>query len=215
VSGRAAVLAAAFVVALAGVASAAGFTVDADRMTLVRVPGAVPPKTCTVAASADAAVDEALPDTNAGTSATLDIAAGPADRHAFVRFDVGSCAIPPEAELRSAVLRMVLAGAPAEDRSWKARRVTGAWAETGITWNTAPSLAAASTDAVSTGTVAGAALAWNVAADVADVVSGGADHGWRIADADDAPAAPVAGSLASRENAVAADRPSLTVTWFD
>ena len=215
-TGRSIALAGAFVLALTGIASAAALTVDANTMTLVRIPGPVPPKTCTVAAIADAHVDEALPDANAGTAASLDVAAGPADRRAFVRFDLASCAIPSTAELRSAALRMVLAGAPAEDRSWKVRRLTGAWTEAGVTWNTAPSLAAASTDAVSTGAVAGAALTWNVAADVADVVSGAAtDHGWTIADADEAPAIPAAGSLASREDADAAERPVLTVTWFD
>jgi hypothetical protein len=216
VTRRTAALAGAFALALAGVASAAGLSVAPDTMTLVRVPGAVPVKTCTLVAGADAHVDEALPDGTAGSAPALDVTAGASDRRAFVQFDLPACAIPSTAEVRGAALRMTLAVAPAEDRSWKARRVAGAWTEAGITWNTAPPLAASSTDTVPTGTVAGATLTWDVAADVADAVSGAVtDRGWRIADADEAPAAPVTGSLASREDADPADRPSLTVTWFD
>jgi hypothetical protein len=218
VSARTALLTVAFILALAGVASAAVLTVDADEMTLVRVPGAVPPKTCTVGAVADTDADEALPDAGDGTATTVGVAAGPAAaKRAFVRFDLAPCSIPSNAEVRSAALRMVLAAAPAADRTWKVRRVAEAWSEATMTWNTMPTtFAAVSTDTLSTGTVAGATLAWNVAADVANIVSGAVtDNGWRIADADEASPTPDGGALAARENAAADDRPALTVTWFD
>ena len=155
------------------------------------------------------------PDAAAGTAPALEVTAGPADRRAFVRFDVAGCSIPAGAEVRSAALAMVLAAAPAEARNWKVQRVTDAWAGD-VTWSTAPAVAAASTDTAATGIAAGATLQWNVLPDVADVVSGAAlDRGWRIADADETPVAPVGGALASSEAAAAGTRPTLTVTWFD
>lgn len=214
-TGRIALICAAFVLALAGVASAAVLALDADRITVLRIPGTVPVKTCTISAVSDAYVDEALPDAAAGTAPALEVTAGPADRRAFVRFDVAGCSIPAGAEVRSAALAMVLAAAPAEARNWKVQRVTDAWAGD-VTWSTAPAVAAASTDTAATGIAAGATLQWNVLPDVADVVSGAAlDRGWRIADADETPVAPVGGALASSEAAAAGTRPTLTVTWFD
>jgi hypothetical protein len=199
-----------------GVAWGAVLSVDGDELTLVRVPGFVPAESCTVGAVADAHVDEATPDGNFGSDALLTVGAGTYDSRALVRFDVSSCSIPSGADVRSARLRMVLVDAPGEDRTWKARRVTGAWTEGAVTWNTEPALAAASTADVQTGTVAGATLEWDVLPDVAGIVSGAlTDRGWRIADSDEAPASPVLGGLASREEPVGAQRPELTVTWFD
>lgn len=213
---RTALLGATLALALTGVASAALLGIDADRVTLVRIPGAVPAKTCTVGAVADAHVDESLPDTNAGTAATVEVGAGPADRRAFVRFDLASCAIPAGADVRSAKLSAVLAAAPADPRTWNVHRATAAWPELGVTWNTAPAVAASATGTASIGTAAGATVEWSVLSDVAGIVSGATSNdGWRISDADEAPPAPIAGSLASREAAAAADRPTLTVTWFD
>lgn len=212
---RIALIGAAFVLAFAGVASAAALAVDADSLTVLRIPGTVPVKTCTISAVSDAFVDEALPDTAAGTAPTVEVAGGPADRRAFVRFDIAACSIPAGAEVRSAALAMVLVAAPAETRSWSVRRVTDAWAGD-VTWNTAPAVAAASTSSASTGIAAGATLQWSVLPDVAAVVSGAAlDRGWRIADADETPVAPVGGTLASSEAVDAGTRPTLTVTWFD
>jgi hypothetical protein len=213
---RAVALGVVLVVALAGVAWGAVLAVTADQMTVVRVTGAVPAETCTVGAVADAYVDESTPGSNFGSDATLAVHAGPADAHALVRFDLASCSIPSGADVRSATLKMTIADPPGEDRAWKARRVTGAWNENNVKWNTAPTVAPASTDTVQTGVAAGVELQWNVLADVATFVSGAAtNRGWQILDGDETSVLQVDGALASREDPVAARRPSLTVTWFD
>jgi hypothetical protein len=209
-----AVTGAVLALALAGAAVAAALAIDADSMTLVRVPGAVPPQTCTLPAVSDAHVDEAMPDASFGAHPELAVASGPSDRRSFVRFDIAACSIPSNAEILSASLRLALVAPPSEDRTWKVRRVTGAWADD-VTWNAEPSLAAASTDETTTGTGAGT-LEWDVGPDVAAVVSGAVlDRGWRIADADEASPVLVGGDLASIEYADPADRPALTVAWFD
>ena len=212
--GRALLIAAALTAAGAGAALAAGFAVDADDLTVVRIPGAVPVESCTITAVADAYIDEAAPDATAGTAPALEVAAGAADRRALVRFDIGSCAIPSGADVRTAQLELVLTTAPGASRSWTVRRINDPWTGLSVTWNTAPAVAATATAAAPTGTVAGATVAWDVLPDVADVVTGAApDRGWLVADADEA--TPAAGAVGASEAAAAADRPSLTITWFD
>jgi hypothetical protein len=202
--------------ACAAVAVAAGFPVTTDDLTVVRIAGAVPEESCTITAVADAHVDEAQPDATFGTGPAVEIASGPADRRALVRFDIGSCAIPAGAEVRSARLRAVLTTAPAAGRTWKIQRVTSAWTGLSVTWNTAPAVVAAATDTAQTGTAAGAVVEWDVVGDVAGVVAGTAtDSGWRIADADETAPTTVGGALASSEVASSGDRPSLTIRWFD
>lgn len=203
-------------VASFGFAVAAGFPVVADDVTVVRIPGAVPEKRCTVAPVADAYVDEALPETPFGDEDFLAVASGPANRRALVRFDLGSCSVPAGAELRSARLTMVVAAAPAQARTWDVRRVTSVWHAATVTWTTAPTVAATVTDTAPIGTIDGATVAWDVRTDVADVVSGGAtDRGWRIADVSEGAPLRVGGALASSETATSDARPSLTLTWFD
>jgi hypothetical protein len=213
---RAVALGTVLVVALAGVAWGTVLAVTADELTVVRVTGAVPAETCSVGAVADAYIDQATPGANFGSDAMLKVNAGPSDARALVRFDLASCSIPPGADVRSATLNMTIADAPGEDRAWKARRITAAWNENNVKWNTAPTVAAASTDTVQTGIAVGVVLQWNVLADVATFVSGAAtDRGWQIFDGDEGSVLQVDGALASREDPVAARRPSLTVTWFD
>ena len=213
---RGLLLAGAIALTATGIAFAAGFPVTTRDLTTVRIPGAVPEKSCTITPAADAHVDEAQPDATFDTGPALEVASGPADRRAFVRFDVGSCSIPAGAEVRSATLRAVLTAAPAEDRTWKVQRVTEAWSAPSITWNAAPAVATAATDSAPTGTTPGATVGWNVLADVAGVVSGTADdRGWRIADTDATAPVTVAGALASSEAASEPTRPALTITWFD
>lgn len=195
---------------------AAGFPVAADGLTLVRVPGAAPVKTCTVTPSSDTFLDEELPETPFGAEPYLAVASGPADRRALVRFDLSSCGIPAGAEVRSARLAMGLTDAPASPRAWRVQRVTSDWAAAEVTWSTAPTVAPAATDTAAIGTVAGVPVTWDVRADVALIVSGGAtNRGWRIADVDESAPLRDGGAFAASEAVVAADRPSLTLTWFD
>jgi len=199
-----------------GVAVGAGFPLVAEDVTIVRIPGAVPFKSCTVAPVADAFVDEALPDTAFGAEPYVEVAAGPSRRRALVRFDLDSCGVSAGAQVRTARLRMLLTAAPTESRTWRVRRVTSAWTEGAATWNAAPDVAASVTDAVETGVVLGDVLEWDVRGDVAQIVSGAVtDRGWRIADPDETAPVTVSGALASREAVDPAQRPSLTLTWFD
>jgi hypothetical protein len=62
-----------------------------------------------------------------------------------------------------------------------------------------------------TGTTAGATLSANVVYDVQAFLAGTTNNGWLIADGDETSNAT--GALGARENATAADRPQLVITY--
>ncbi len=101
--------------------------------------------TITLNAVADATVREWEPDTNFGDEASLELSYGGAGEEAvtLVRFDLSS--LPPDAVVDSASLRLYLEGASGADPvSIGAYAVTSAWdesGETGVTWNTFPTVA--------------------------------------------------------------------------
>lgn len=133
----------------------------------------------------------------------------------LARFDLTPCAIPASAAVRSARLRLRLDQAPGESRTYAVKRVTGAWSESAVTWDTAPGVESLATDDTATGTTSGATLEWDVTADAKGFVSGAlANHGWRIEDLLEDSATEQEARFASRENATVAHRPELVVTYW-
>ena len=146
--------------------------------------------TCSLLPVADSHVRNggADADTNYGTLATLDVRADAASAaRALVRFDLSSCspAIPADAIVHSANLRLTLFSNATATRTYDLHRSTGAWDQATVTWNSQPTVAAAATSSVSvsSGTGAPAVVEWSVLADVQNFVGGAApNNGWRLSD---------------------------------
>ena len=136
------------------------------------------------------------------------------NRRAFVRFDLSSCAIPANALIVTANLKLRLNAAPTASRTYEARSVTAAWVETGITWTNQPAVAGASSSTVATGTTAGVTLTWPLTTDVQAFVDGTANHGWRIADQTESSTTVRTGQFRSAEFGTVAQRPILELTYY-
>ncbi len=158
--------------------------------------------TCTLSATADGSIRRNQPGNNFGSADTLDVRSGNAARRLFARFDLASCAIPGDAIVTSAGLRLTLAAAPSSTRTLAAHRITADWEEGALTWANQPSVAAApsSSTLVVAGSAEGTRLEWSVTADVQLLVAGLATHrGWRLVDAAEEDNAANAKSFHSRE----------------
>jgi hypothetical protein len=190
--------------------------VTSERLTVVHTTGAIPTQQCTLSEPvADTYGDQANPDTPHGGATTMGVASGPANRRAFLRFDLSTCAIPQNAKVTSATLRLTISTAPAETRDYEAARVAASWTEGALTWSNQPGVTASPTATVASGTVGGARLDWNVTTDVAAFVSGATtNEGWRIKDAQENAATTLTAVFASREHGTAAHRPSLSVSYY-
>ena len=128
----------------------------------------------------------------------------------LLMFDLSS--IAPGATVDSAFLILCLPvdpGGAAVGRTHELRRVTAAWTETGVTWNTQPTVAATFAAVLTVPATAQCVLV-DATADVQAWVDGAANCGWRITDQDEANAAPV--TYGTRESALGL-RPQLDVTY--
>jgi hypothetical protein len=164
-------------------------------------------KSVSLGAAADSYVRQSQPGLNYGSATWMSV-----DRQdrSLLRFDLSG--IPPGATVLSATLTLCLPVAPGGagvGRVHTLRRVTSAWTESGVTWNTQPSVAGgpyASLIVPALGCVS-----VNAGLDVQDWVNGLANYGWRINDANEANAAPV--KYSTREDPAAGSRPRLDVTF--
>jgi hypothetical protein len=177
------------------------------------------PSTCSLQPVADSHVlnGGADADTNYGTLTTLDVRADAASSaRALVRFDLSSCspAIPADAILHEAKLRLTLYSNATATRTYDLHRSTGAWDEATVTWNNQPAVAAGVTSSVtvSSGTAAPAAAEWNVLTDVQDFVSGAATNdGWRLNDS----AEDTTVELIFQSGEALSGQPELVITYVD
>jgi hypothetical protein len=167
-------------------------TVSVDPAVSVPIPT---PSTCTLAPVADSYVRSGLQAAlnfdgskllRAGPS-LLSLALG--DQRSMLRFDTsGACpesgnAIPAGSTIVTASLELFLETAPLDSRTHQLRRITSAWNETTVTWNTQPSVTPVAST-VSTGTTAGVWRTWSVTADVRAFAAGSlVNNGWEIDDA--------------------------------
>ncbi|MDP3735003.1 MAG: DNRLRE domain-containing protein [bacterium] len=136
---------------------------------------------------ADAYVQESDAGGNHGTENTLFIASrhSARDRRIYIRFDFH---FPASTIINASSLKLFMSSAPSAARSYEARHVTGAWTESGITWNNQPcgtglASCATLTDATTSPAMSNVTLAWDVTPDVLDFVSGAsANNGWELND---------------------------------
>jgi hypothetical protein len=196
-----------------------------------------PVRTCTVTATpsttsvvADTSVRQGTPAGNFGTINSMNVASGSsANRRVYVRFDLAGCspAIPVTATVRVATLRLYASSLPAVCRTVDVFRVTAAWTETGVTWNTQPfgttvnnPASGSRTDSFDVGSpgacenqAAGYVNGAVVTADVAAFVSGTTNYGWMLRDDAENSGTTRTITFSTKETATLAQAPQLVVTY--
>lgn len=196
-----------------GQAASLGIT-SADLTAATRAYGS--PVTCTLTAVADSYVDALLANTNFGTSGVLNLNPSTlATQRALVRFDLTTCspAIPADAIVQTAQLRLTVASLVLASRTINLRSVTAAWTEAGVTWNTQPTVAGSvsASAGVTAGQTAGTVITWTATSDVQAVVTGAASNfGFRLNDSAEGGLGALL-SFQSRE--AASGQPQLVITY--
>lgn len=187
------------------------------------------PATSTVAI--DSEVRQASASSNFGTTSAINVASGVSvNRRGYLRFDLTRCspAIPSNASVKRATLRLFVTTLPAVCRTHDIFRVTAPWTETGITWNNQPfgttinnPASAQRTSSLDVGVspcqnstnnqyVSG----WDVTADVRAFVAGTAtNNGWMIRDNVEGSATTRTGTYASKNSGTLATSPQLVVNY--
>jgi hypothetical protein len=159
--------------------------------------------------------------TNHGASATLQVQArtGQAQR-TLVLFDLS---IVPNAGIKSATLTLNMVSAPSNARTYSANLVTSFWNEPDVTWTnrvaTTPWGAAggdfdgtvSSNAAIPT---AVAPVSWNVITMLQTWYNGTANYGFLIKDNTEVDGTARTTQFRSKEDATAANRPTLTLTFL-
>ena len=128
--------------------------------------------------------------------------------HSFISFDVSS--IPASATVTSATLRLCRTNGSGGARTHELRPAQSAWTESGLTWNTQPSLAPSGSATISVPSSSGC-VSSDVTSDIQAWVLSAANFGWRIVDTNEATAPQV--DWATREDPSSSQRPSLNVTY--
>jgi hyaluronate lyase len=175
--------------------------------------------TCTLTASADTFVQQDNATGNFGTQNHLDVKSDSTKvRRAFVQFTLSSCspAIPSTAIVRSATLKLVTNNKATATRTYQAFLATSTWTETGVTWNTQPSVAASATTtaAVAVNTASGTTVQWTTTGDVqAWFAAASTNFGWRVNDSQEGVTPNTTLTFDSREVTTAANRPQLVITY--
>jgi hypothetical protein len=171
--------------------------------------------------AADSWLDGVNPGTNHGASATLQVQArtGQAQR-TLVMFDLS---IVPNAGIKSATLTLNMVSAPSNARTYSANLVTSFWNEPDVTWTnrvaTTPWGAAggdfdgtvSSNAAIPT---AVAPVSWNVTTMLQTWYNGTANYGFLIKDNTEVDGTARTTQFSSKEDATAANRPTLTLTFL-
>jgi hypothetical protein len=201
---------------------AAGIGLTSATLTTVR--------TCVLTASttspstvADTYVSSGAATSNFGSATTMNVQSGRTDdRRVYVSFDLTACSptIPVGATVAGAVLRTYVTALPSSCRTYDAYRVTSAWTESGITWNTQPTIGALSSsiDVGNSGQCANRNVAyvsgWDVSPDVQAFVSGGTtNRGWMIRDSVEGSNATRTGTFATEEAGTLVQAPQLIVVY--
>jgi hypothetical protein len=132
--------------------------------------------TLTVAADADAWIDQGSASSNKGTDSILKLQAKSSNNNrVLVRFALP--ALPAGCVVQSATLRLYSASW-ANNRTLQALRLSASWTENGVTWSNQP----ATTGAAATTSSGSGYRQWNVAAQVQAMYTG-ANNGFLIRDA--------------------------------
>jgi hypothetical protein len=156
----------------------------------------------------DTYVQQALPTSTAGASATtltISPVAGAQD-YAFIRFDLSGCSLPTTGGADSAVLSVRVTTAGADTIS--VFPVTSSWSSSTLTWNGVSSLAIGST---ATGTFSASttgAKTVTVTMDVDAAIKAGTLWGWELR----ATSGTAIVAIGAAQNATSTNRPSMTLS---
>jgi glucose/sorbosone dehydrogenase len=201
--------------------STASPTATPSPMTTSTPTATFRPVTVVLSATQDAWVDATNVTQNKGTDTKLHVKSSGGVRRTLVQFNVST--IPVGSCVRTASLQLKLTNVGSSSRTYAVHRLTSAWTEAGVTWNsrqagTPWTLAggdfAGPTSTTATGTTGGAVVNWDVSSDVAAFVTGGAGNfGWVVRDAAEG-AGGIEFQFAARENSTLASRPQLVVVYI-
>lgn len=134
--------------------------------------------TTTVAANADAWVDQGSPSSNEGDDSNLKVMSkSGANLRALVRFNLPTT-VPEGCQVESATLRLY-AGSFRTGRTVQALSVNAPWTENGVTWANQP----ATTGSAATTSSGSGYRQWDVTSQVQAAFDAGANHGFLIRDA--------------------------------
>ena len=188
----------------------------------------------TTTGEADAWVDQKNASTNDGTQNSFNVASNTSgsNQRAYLSFTLGSCLVTPPstATVLAATLQLQVTKLAPTCRTLDVFRVTGAWAEKTITWNTQPAPATTSantpastsrTSSTDVGNVStctyhtnNSLVSFDVTADVAAFVSGSATNdGWMIRDDAENGSNNQQTTFTSREGGTLATAPRLFMTY--
>jgi hypothetical protein len=197
-------------------ATAASLSITARTLTVAsRTYGSA--QTCTLNAAADSYVAKELSGSNFGTATTLQVSwDATATRRSFVRFDLTACspAIPSDAIVQSARVRLTVSALAAATRTYELRAASASWVETSISWSNQPAVSSTvtGTASVTVGTLAGTVVQWTATSDVQAFATGAATNvGWRIGDASEG---GVGTPLLFGSREAASGKPQLTITYL-
>jgi hypothetical protein len=206
------------IVATASIAFAATLSVTSSPLTTHSSSVAIAESSCTVTASADAALDRATQGSNYGGLNTMSVRnqSGNNQRRTILRFNIASCNIPTSALVRSADLTLTVTSGPGATRNYTIHRVnaTPAWGENTVTYQNQPAFNATATSTVATGT-APSSLSWSVLTDVSAFVANPANNnGWLLRDTNETANPARETIFSSREAASPAARPTLVIAYY-
>ena len=181
-------------------------------VAVLAAPVAAATTTETFQADADTHIRSNYADTNYGklNEIPIRLTTASARYNGLIRFDLSS--IPEGATIESATLYGYMHNKVGGDKEVAAYRVTEAWNETGVTWNTRPSNATQPTSITDPGS-AKSWVSWDVTQDVQAYVEGTPNYGWLLTYDESATASNLGVYLRSRENAASTQRPYLEVTY--
>ena len=184
----------------------------------------------TAALTNDAYVNQLTPNTTNAGNVNLSVSSALLNNaRTYIRFPLTSClsAIPVSATVRSATLRLFASVLALSCRTVDVFTVLANWSDTTITWNNQPygpsinnpasGLRIYSTQiggAPCTNQAPSAYINFDVTSDVAKFVVGTAtNYGWMLRDDAESSLIPQTTSFASRSNNVAAQAPTLMVSY--
>ncbi|MBI4337097.1 MAG: DNRLRE domain-containing protein [Chloroflexi bacterium] len=186
-----------------GVSNIATSTVQVTNPILVLNAGAL----------ADTYVDQSSATTNYGTATELDVQSysNNRNRRGLVKFDLS--AVPANATIVSATLKLYAFSVPSSARMYGAYRITSTWTETGVTWNAQPTLVLSPTASATTpGSMNW--VTWDVTADVQAMVNGVAtNYGWMFIDAVENSSTAYVTAFSPRESVLSSVRPVLVIQY--
>ena len=177
----------------------------------------------------DSYVNQGNVTQNNGTATTMTVNSASSNTRSYIRFDLTKCSplIPSSAAVDLATLRLFTTGVPNACRTQDVFRVTSAWTESAITWNTQPfgttinnppSAQATGSMAIGSGCAVNTTnntyvTGWTVTTDVAAFVSGTTNNGWMIRDDAEGSSTGRNSTYVTRDASNAARAPQLVVDY--